>query len=106
MDFVITEDARIIEDQVVRFLNEKIIPVESVYAEQAKTIENGADPEVMVDLRAEAKSLGLWNLFLPDEKWGAGLSNHDYSVLCEHMGRSQIASRVFMPVQCALRLVK
>ncbi len=95
MDFVITEDARIIEDQVVRFLNEKIIPVESVYAEQAKTIENGADPEVMVDLRAEAKSLGLWNLFLPDEKWGAGLSNHDYSVLCEHMGRSQIASRVF-----------
>ncbi len=95
MDFVITEDARIIEDQVVRFLNEKIIPVESVYAEQAKTIENGADPEVMVDLRAEAKSLGLWNLFLPDEKWGAGLSNHDYSVLCEHMGRSQIAPRVF-----------
>ena len=95
MDFVITEDARIIEDQVVRFLNEKIIPVEGVYAEQAKTIENGADPEVMVDLRAEAKSLGLWNLFLPDENWGAGLSNHDYSVLCEHMGRSQIASRVF-----------
>ena len=95
MDFVITEDARIIEDQVVRFLNEKIIPVESVYAEQAKTIKNGADPEVMVDLRAEAKSLGLWNLFLPDEAWGAGLSNHDYSVLCEHMGRSQIASRVF-----------
>ncbi len=95
MDFVITEDARIIEDQVVRFLNEKIIPVEGVYAEQAKPIENGADPEVMVDLRAEAKSLGLWNLFLPDEKWGAGLSNHDYSVLCEHMGRSQIASRVF-----------
>ena len=95
MDFVITEDARIIEDQVVRFLNEKIIPVEGVYAEQAKTIENGADPVVMVDLRAEAKSLGLWNLFLPDENWGAGLSNHDYSVLCEHMGRSQIASRVF-----------
>ncbi|MCZ6643029.1 MAG: acyl-CoA dehydrogenase family protein, partial [Gammaproteobacteria bacterium] len=74
MDFVITEDARIIEDQVVRFLNEKIIPVEGVYAEQAKTIENGADHEVMVELRAEAKSLGLWNLFLPDEKWGAGLS--------------------------------
>ncbi len=95
MDFVITEDARIIEDQVVRFLNEKIIPAEGVYAEQAKSTENGVDPEVMIDLRAEAKSLGLWNLFLPDEEWGAGLSNHDYSVLCEHMGRSQIAPRVF-----------
>jgi len=95
MDFVITEDARIIEDQVVRFLNEKIIPAESVYVEQAKSTENGVDPEVMIDLRAEAKSLGLWNLFLPDEEWGAGLSNHDYSVICEHMGRSQIAPRVF-----------
>ncbi len=59
MDFVITEDARIIEDQVVRFLNEKIIPAEGVYAEQAKSVENGVDPEVMIDLRAEAKSLGL-----------------------------------------------
>ncbi len=95
MDFVITEDARIVEDQVVRFLNEKIIPAEGLYAEQAKSTENGMDPEVMIELRAEAKSLGLWNLFLPDEEWGAGLSNHDYSVLCEHMGRSQIAPRVF-----------
>ncbi len=95
MRFAITEDARIVEDQVVRFLNEKIIPAEDVYAEQAKTTENGADPEVMVDLRAEAKLLGLRNLYLPDETWGAGLSNHDYSMLCEHMGRSQIAPRVF-----------
>ncbi len=95
MRFAITEDARIVEDQVVRFLNEKIIPAESMYAEQAKTTENGVDPGVMVDLRADAKSLGLWNLFLPDETWGAGLSNHDYSMLCEHMGRSQIAPRVF-----------
>ncbi len=95
MEFLITEDARIVEDQVVRFLNEKIIPAEGVYAEQVKTTENGTDPKVMVDLRAEAKSLGLWNLFLPDETWGAGLSNHDYSVLCEHMGRSPIAPRVF-----------
>ena len=49
----------------------------------------------MKSLRAEAKSLGLWNLFLPDPDWGPGVSNHDYSVLCEHMGRSQIAPRVF-----------
>ena len=49
----------------------------------------------MKRLRQEAKELGLWNLYLPDKEWGAGVSNHDYSVLCEHMGRSQIASRVF-----------
>ena len=45
MEFVVSEDARIIEDQVVRFLHEKIIPAEGVYAEQAKSAGNGADPE-------------------------------------------------------------
>ena len=74
MEFAITEDARIVEDQVVRFINEKIIPAEGAYAEQAKTTENGADPKMMVDLRAEAKSLGLWNLYLPDEKWGEAVT--------------------------------
>ena len=95
MEFAISQESRIVEDQVVRFLNEKIIPAEPVYAEQSATVENGNDPDVMKELRAEAKSLGLWNLFLPDSTWGAGLSNHDYSALCEHMGRSAIAPRVF-----------
>ena len=95
MEFSISDDARIIEDQIVRFLNDKIIPAEPIYAAQASNIDNGTDPEIMVELRAEAKALGLWNLFLPDPKWGAGLSNHDFSALCEHMGRSQIAPRVF-----------
>ena len=38
--------------------------------------------------QATARSLGLWNLFLPDERWGAGLSNTDYAPLAEIMGRS------------------
>ena len=95
MEFTISEDGRLIEEQVVRFMNEKIIPAERTYAEQAHSVANGDDPPIMKKLRAEAKSLGLWNLFLPDPEWGPGVSNHDYSVLCEHMGRSQIASRVF-----------
>ncbi len=51
------------------------LPAEGVYAKQAQTTEDGEDLKVMVDLRAEAKPLGLCNLFLSDEKWGAGLSN-------------------------------
>src|SRR5690606_6260704 len=95
MQFAISEEARIIEDQVLRMLNEDIIPAERQYAQEIKDTVDGQDPPVMQRLRAKAKELGLWNLFLPDKEWGAGLSNHDYSILCEHMGRSALAPRVF-----------
>jgi acyl-CoA dehydrogenase len=45
----------------------------------------------MEDLKAEAKRRGLWNLFPPDERWGAGLSNLDYAPLAEVTGRSPLA---------------
>jgi acyl-CoA dehydrogenase len=76
-------------------LNEKIIPAEAQYGTEIQDTPNGEDPPVMKEMRAAAKELGLWNLFLPDAEHGAGLSNHDYSILCEHMGRSPIAPRVF-----------
>jgi acyl-CoA dehydrogenase len=95
MEFAISDEARIVEEQVVRMLNEKIIPAEAQYSTEIQDTPNGEDPPVMKEMRAAAKELGLWNLFLPDAEHGAGLSNHDYSILCEHMGRSPIAPRVF-----------
>ena len=95
MEFGISEEGRIIEDQEVRFLNEKIIPAENQMIAEAKTTPDGEDTPTMKSLRAEAKALGLWNLYLPDKEWGAGVSNHDYSILCEHMGKSAFAGRVF-----------
>jgi len=95
MNFTISDEARIVEDQVLRMLNDDIIPAERRYAEELQDTPDGEDPPVMRELRAKAKELGLWNLFLPDEEWGAGLSNHDYSILCEHTGRSGLAPRVF-----------
>jgi acyl-CoA dehydrogenase len=46
----------------------------------------------MEDLKREARSRGLWNLFMPDAEYGAGMSNADYAPLCEQMGRSPLLS--------------
>jgi len=44
----------------------------------------------MEDLKKEARKRGLWNLFMPDAEYGAGLSNVDYAPLCEQMGSSPL----------------
>jgi acyl-CoA dehydrogenase len=49
----------------------------------------------MTGLRQKAKAAGLWNLFLPDSEYGAGLANWEYAFLAEVMGRSPIASQAF-----------
>ena len=48
--------------------------------------------EILVEIRATAKEQGLWNLFLPDGEYGAGLSNWEYGILCEQMGRSPVVA--------------
>jgi acyl-CoA dehydrogenase len=96
LDFELSEQAKVIEGQVQRFMDEHIYPAEKTCMEQlGQGGDDGSDPPILVELRAKAKEYGLWNLFLPDEEWGAGLTNLEYTPLCEIMGRSLIAPRVF-----------
>ena len=95
MEFEIRPEAQMVLDQVKRFIDEKVIPNESPFIEQAKSTPDGEDTPLMKELRAEAKELGLWNLFLPDSEWGAGLTNNEYAAMCEYTGKSAPASRVF-----------
>lgn len=85
--------------QVSAFIDEHIKPNEAVYREQMKQfVEEGnpwQEPAIMDELKAKAKAAGLWNLFLPDEEYGAGLTNLEYAPLAELMGRCSIASEVF-----------
>jgi acyl-CoA dehydrogenase len=96
MDFEPSDKCKAIQAQLERFMDEFIYPNERVYQEQAEASPDPhAEPAVMVEIRAKAKTIGLWNLFLPDAEYGAGLSNLDYTPLCEVMGRSPIAARAF-----------
>ena len=96
MDFEPSEKCKQIQEQLSRFMDEHIYPNERVYQEQQEaTGDPHAEPPIMREIRGKAKALGLWNLFLPDAEYGAGLDNMDYAPLCEIMGRSPIAPRAF-----------
>jgi alkylation response protein AidB-like acyl-CoA dehydrogenase len=98
MDFQHSERAQKVMAQVQRFLDERILPNEQTYLDQLVGTDDWQQwkiPPIMEELKAEAKGLGLWNLFLPDEQHGAGLDNRDYAPIAEITGRSFIAPEVF-----------
>ena len=81
-------------DKVKDFIESEVRPKEHVFHEQ---INVGKDrwtsyPAVIDDLKEKARANGLWNLFLPESEFGAGLSNYEYAHLAEEMGKSHIAS--------------
>src|SRR5205814_7490631 len=77
------------------FMDESIYPNETHYHEQLQAGDRWRMPPILEELKAKARQAGLWNLFLPESKRGAGLTNLEYAPLCEIMGRSSIASEVF-----------
>jgi acyl-CoA dehydrogenase len=77
-------------------MDEHVYPAEKVAAEQVHASGDPHHmPKIVRDLQQKAKAQGLWNLFLPDGEYGAGLKNWEYGILCEVMGRSMIAPRIF-----------
>lgn len=94
--FPFSERSRELQAAVARFVAEKIIPAEAEFqAHTADPQTRWTIPPLLQSLKAEAKALGLWNLFLPDSTHGAGLSNLDYAPIAELTGRSLFAPEVF-----------
>ena len=98
MDFTHSERAQNVMAQAERFVRERVVPNEQTYLDQLVGTDDWRDwkiPPIVEELKAEAKELGLWNLFLPDEVYGAGLDNRDYAPVAEITGRSFLAPEVF-----------
>ncbi|MGB3050124.1 MAG: acyl-CoA dehydrogenase family protein [Polyangiales bacterium] len=98
MDFTHSERAQTVMAQAERFVRERIVPNEQTYLDQLVGSDDWRDwkiPPIVEELKAEARALGLWNLFLPDEEYGAGLDNRDYAPVAEITGRSFLAPEVF-----------
>ena len=81
-------------DRVKNFINDEVKPKEHVFHDQIKEGEDRWNqyPEVIDELKDKAKASGLWNLFLPESEFGAGLTNYEYAHLAEQMGKCHIAS--------------
>ena len=97
MEFLYSAKVKELQAKLTNFMEEHVYPNEKVYEQQLNEQENrwSAVPQVMEDLKGKAKAAGLWNLFLPESEYGAGLTNLEYAPLCEIMGRSMIGPEVF-----------
>jgi acyl-CoA dehydrogenase len=101
MDFTPSPEVASLRERVLDFMDAEIYPVERELME-ALDAEVGPGvpyPAALVELREKAKAEGLWNLFMPDERFGPGLSNWEYGLLCEEMGRSPVVAA--MAFNCA-----
>jgi acyl-CoA dehydrogenase len=90
MEFELSPRTVELRERIRAFCDEHVYPVEieAMDALDEEVAPGVAYPEILVEIRERARSEGLWNLFMPDERYGPGLRNWEYAALCEEMGRS------------------
>jgi acyl-CoA dehydrogenase len=94
MDFTPSPEVAKLRERVLDFMDEEIYPQEREIMEALdEEVGPGVPyPQRLVEVREKAQAEGLWNLFMPDERFGPGLTNWEYGLLCEEMGRSPMAA--------------
>jgi acyl-CoA dehydrogenase len=94
MDFTPSPEVATLRERVLDFMDAEIYPAEReiMAAIDAEVGPGVPYPANLVAIREKAKADGLWNLFMPDQRFGPGLANWEYGLLCEEMGRSPMAA--------------
>jgi acyl-CoA dehydrogenase len=94
MTFEFSEKTKELQKRLQRFMDEHIYPNEQRFHEEVER-DRWKPTKIVEELKPKARAAGLWNLFLPDDSDGAGLTNLEYAPLCEIMGRCHWAPEVF-----------
>jgi len=99
MEFEFPEKVKDLQRRVTAFMEEHVYPGEARFHEEvADNRRNGnawQPTRVVEELKHKARAQGLWNLWLPESEFGAGLTNLEYAPLCEIMGRSHLGPEAF-----------
>src|SRR5271169_2741911 len=95
MEFEHSEKVRALQARVEAFMAEEVYPNEEALFAQVDEGDRWQPVPLLDELKAKARAQGLWNLFLPESEYGAGLTNLEYAPLCEIMGRSPWAPEAF-----------
>ena len=95
MDFEFSDKTKYLQNKLSTFMNEYVYPHEKTYYEQVNSGDRWKVLPLVEELKQKAKGAGLWNLFLPESEYGAGLTNLEYAPLCEIMGRVPWSAEVF-----------
>jgi acyl-CoA dehydrogenase len=93
--FETSEKVRNLQERLNAFMEEHIYPNEEAIHKQVHEGNRWDPVPIIENLKRKAREQGLWNLFLPDRKYGPGLTNCEYALLCEIMGRSHWAPEAF-----------
>jgi acyl-CoA dehydrogenase len=88
MDFKSSDKVQDLERRLLAFMDEHVYPNEQTYKRQVGEGDRWQPTAIVEELKKKARAAGLWNLFLPESEYGAGLSNTEYAPLCEIMGRA------------------
>ena len=94
MNFDFSEKTKDLQRRLQAFMDEHIYPNEQRLEAEIER-DRWKPSQIIEALKPKARAAGLWNLFLPDDENGAGLTNLEYAPLCEIMGRSTMAAEVF-----------
>ena len=94
MSFEPSEKTKILQGRLQQFMDAHIYPNEQRFHEEVER-DRWKPTKIIEELKTKARAEGLWNLFLPNDERGAGLTNLEYAPLCEIMGRSHMAPEVF-----------
>src|SRR5271163_4087958 len=94
MNFEPSAKTKELQQRLQKFMDAHVYPNEQRFEEETAR-EPWKPTRIVEELKVKARGEGLWNLFLPEDPGGAGLSNLEYAPLCEIMGRSHMAPEVF-----------